>query len=143
MKSRTSKYLSAFVLGSLAGGIITLLYTPFKGEEVRNRIGTDFEKYLEKARQMRQEMITRAKVTADSLILKTFQLSALLEKYGSGMLDEPIEKIEKEIKSLKTAIAASVAAYMNGNDLKAEIYKTDDLIDGIFSDYDNVVLPKN
>ena len=143
MKRNKSNYLSAFIIGGVAGGIFTLLYTPYSGKELRERIDLNVDLLLNKARQKEEEIINKAKITADDLILKTIRLSALIERYAGGMYIESLWKIENEITNLKAAIKVAVETYKDGSTNSSKLRPTGELVDDIFSDYDNVVLPKN
>ena len=143
MKHNQSNYISAFIIGSVTGGIITLLYTPYSGKELRRRIDSNVDLLLKKAKQKQEEIINKAKITADDLLINTIKLSALIEKYAGGMYQESRWKIENEITSLKAAIKAAVETYKDGNSNLADMKTTGEIVDGLFSNFDNVVIPKN
>lgn len=143
MKHKTTNYISAFIVGSVAGGLLTLLYTPYSGKELRERIDTNLDNFLKKAKLKEEEIINKAKITADEILINTIRLSALVEKYAGGMYQDSRLKIENEISNLKAAIKVAVDTYKDGNSNSVNIKTAGEIVDGIFSDYDNVVLPKN
>ena len=134
--------LGSFVLGGIAGGIIALLFTPCSGEELRHRINSGANDLIKSAKKKEEEIINKAKKTADDLIVKAIQVAALTDKYASGALDIPVEKIELEIKSLKAAVDAAVKTYKGKNGNKSELSFETGAFKDIFSDYDNVIIPK-
>ena len=143
MKHKTSNYISAFIIGSVAGGIFTLLYTPYSGKEFREHIDSNVDNLLKKAKLKEEEIVNKAKITTDEILINTIRLSALVEKYAGGMYQDSRLKIENEISNLKAAIKVAVGTYKDGNSISANMKTTGEVVDGLFSDYDNVVLPKN
>ncbi len=134
--------LVPFILGGITGGILALLFAPCSGKELRQRINSGANDLVKSAREKEEEIAGKAKKAADNLIVKAIQLAALTDKYASGVLDIPAEKIELEIKSLKAAIDAAVKTYKGKNGSPDETSIKTDIIENVFSDYDNVVLPK-
>ncbi len=133
---------TSFILGGIAGGIIALLFAPCSGEVLRQRINSSTNDIIKSAKKKEEDIILKARKTADDLIMKSIQLAALTDKYASGAIDIPAEKIELEIKSLKAAINAAVKTYRRKNGNSSEIDDKIETIENIFSDFDNVVLPK-
>ena len=133
---------TSFILGGITGGILALLFAPCSGNELRQRINSGANDLVKSAKEKEEEIVNRAKKAADNLIIKAIQLAALTDKYASGALDIPAEKIELEIKSLKAAIDAAVKTYKGKNGNSSEILINTETIENIFSDFDNVVLPK-
>ena len=133
---------TSFILGGITGGILALLFAPCSGNELRQRINSGANDLVKSAKEKEEEIVNRAKKAADNLIIKAIQLAALTDKYASGALDIPAEKIELEIKSLKAAIDAAVKTYKGKNGNPSEIPVNTETIENIFSDFDNVVLPK-
>ncbi len=139
-----------FILGGFTGGLLALLFTPFSGEQFRQRVISGADDIIRSAKKKEDEIISEAKKTGDSLILKAIRVGALTDKYAGGLLGIPAEKIELEIKSLKAAIDAAVKSYKrNGNPEYRTLFNKavdrdgNDNPENIFSDYDNVVLPKH
>ncbi len=141
--------LASFILGSIAGGIIALLFAPCSGEELRQKINLNAKDIIKQAKKKEEELINKAKNTADDLITRAIRLTALADKYSNGMFDIPAEKMELEIKSLRAAVDAAVKTYTGkvGTNGEPSFGMTEDAnktgtFENIFSDYDNVVLPK-
>jgi gas vesicle protein len=142
MKHNTTNYISAFIIGGVASGVITLLYAPYSGEEFRKRVNSNIDNLLQKAKQKEEEIVNKAKIAADDIVTKSIKLSVLIEKYAGEIGLESRWKIENEILSLKTAIKAAVDMYKNGSANSQKYNSTKEMVEDIFSDYDNVVLPK-
>gem|GEM_PF-914293 len=133
---------NAFLLGGVTGGIFTLLFTPYSGKEFRGKINESANDLARYAKKKEEEIVDRAKKVSDDLIVKAIQVAALIDKYASGMLDISAEKVELEINSLKAAINAVVKTYKNNYGSNAIAAPKIELVENIFTDYDNVVLPK-
>lgn len=133
---------TAFMLGGMTGGIIALLFTPYSGKELRGKINSGAVDAAKFAKKKEEELVKKAKQVSDDLIVKAIQLAALVDKYSGGILDVPAEKIELEINSLKAAINAAVKTYKGNNGSDYDVLQKIDFAENIFSDYDNVVLPK-
>ena len=136
-------YFGAFILGGITGGILTLLFTPYSGKEFRKRVNTDVNNYIKKAKEKEEELIEKAKTVSDELIIKSIRLAALADKYSGGLFEGPAEIIETEMRSLKAAIAAAVKTYQGGDGHTLLTAPRNDFSDKIFSDFDDVILPKH
>ena len=134
--------LSAFILGGIAGSVLTFLFTPYSGKELRNKIEDEVNTSLKKAKQKEDEIINKAKSVADDIMLKTTRLAAFVDKYA-GAVDWPPEKIDKEIKSIKAAIDAAIKSYDKEYIKAEEAGSTNNIVEDIFSGYDNERLPKH
>jgi gas vesicle protein len=143
MKHKTTNYISAFIMGGVTSGVITLLYTPYSGAEVRKCINSNIDHALQKAKQKEEEIVYKAKIAADDIVTKSIKLSVLIEKYAGEIGLESRWKIENEIMSLKAAIKAAVDKYKHGSANSLKYKSTGEIVEDIFSDYDNVVLPKS
>jgi len=134
---------TSFLLGGITGGILTLLFTPYSGKEFRGKINESANDLAKYAKKKEEEIVDKAKKVSDDMIVKAIQVAALADKYASGMLDISAERIETEINSLKAAINAAVKAYKGNNGSAFIVMPRIDIAENIFSDYDNVVLPKS
>lgn len=141
-KGKKSGLLTAFILGGITGSVVTFLFTPYSGKDLRGKIEKEVNGSLKKAKQKEEEIINRAKAVADDIILKATQLVAFADKYA-GAVDSPAEKIDKEIKGIKAAIDAAIKSYHKDNIEMEETRSTDDIVENIFSDYENESLPKH
>jgi gas vesicle protein len=142
MKHKSANFISAFIIGGIAGGVVTLLYTPYNGKEFRGRVNSNVDDYLRIAKQKEEELLNKTKTTADDLITKTIRLSALVEKYAGEICDESRGKLEIEKASIKAAFKAAMETYRNGKANSTKSRLTGESVENFFSDYDNVVLPK-
>ena len=130
----------AFLLGGIVGSVFTFLYTPYSGKELRYNISSEIDNLIKRAQNKEEEFINRAKVTADDLVLKAEQIYALAQKYAGGMYDGPMEKFEKEIRSLRAAFDAAFNAYKK---TIKEANPTEEIVADMFSDYEDESLPKH
>ncbi len=137
-----SGHITTFIIGGITGSVLTLLLTPYSGKELRVRIDESVDVCLKKAKQKQEELVNRAKDLSDDLLVKAEQLVALVNKYAGGSYTGPVEKIEKEIKSLRAAIDAAVKSYNRNDGQNFGMLTTEEIIDDIFSDYDEPNLPK-
>ena len=133
------KIFKAFLIGGILGSVFTFLYTPYKGKELRDNIRSEFDKFIKRAQKKEEDLVKKAKITADDLVLKAEQIFALAQKYAGGVFDGNIEKFEKEIKSLRAAFDAAFNEYKK---TMKEAAPTEKIIADIFSDYENETLPK-
>ncbi len=141
-KNRKDGILPAFILGGVLGSVLTFIFTPYSGKELRNKIEDEVNTGLLKAKQKEDEIIEKAKIVADDIILKATQLVALADKYA-GTAELPAEKIDKEIKSIKAAIDAAVKSYKKENSQSEKTQSTDEIVEDIFSEYEDESLPKH
>jgi len=132
-----------FLLGGIVGSVMTFLLTPYSGYELRKQASRDIDNYLKKAKEKEQDIIRKAKAAADEMLLKAEQLKALVDKYAGGKYSGPAEVIEKEIKSLKAAVDAAVKSYRGRDGNEGEVIETEEMVDNIFSEYDDESLPKH
>jgi len=79
MKHKTSNYISAFIIGGIAGGVIALSFAAYHRKELRERINSDLDNCFRKAKQNEEEIINKAEVTAGDIVTKGIRLSALIE----------------------------------------------------------------
>lgn len=120
-----------FLLGSVAGSVIALLYAPKTGKELRGDIRErsddflkDTENYIEQARsrandlinegkKKSEKMVADAKVKVDELLGEAEDvLEKAKEKTGDYVQDGK-SKIEKKGDKLKSAVKAGLDSYKN------------------------------
>jgi gas vesicle protein len=143
MEHKSKNYISAFILGGIAGGVLTLLYTPINGKKFREHLNSNVDNYLRIAKQKEEEIINHAKAVSDDIKTKTKLVSAFIDKYAGEVFDESRGRLEVEIASLKTGIKAAIETYKNGNAHSNKDRMQGEMGDELFSNYDSVVLPKN
>jgi gas vesicle protein len=133
-------FLAGILIGGIAGSILALLFAPKTGKVLRSDIRREYDKYLKKALEANDKLITNARSTADNITVKAEQLFALCKKYAQGTYEGTREKLEDEIKSIKAGINAAMNTYKNkGNDERMP----EEFIVDAFSDYDDEALPKH
>ncbi len=133
------KIMESFLLGGILGSAITFLYTPYNGEELRDNIRIEFDKFIKRAQKKEEDLVNKAKITADDLVLKAERIFALSQKYAGGVFDGNLEKFEKEIKSLRAAFDAAFHEYKK---TMKDAAPTEAIVADIFSDYEDEILPK-
>jgi gas vesicle protein len=55
--SRSSKTLWAFIVGAAAGAVVGILYAPDKGENTRNKLYFQLNKYRDQLKQLINEIV--------------------------------------------------------------------------------------
>jgi gas vesicle protein len=143
MKHKSKNYISAFIIGGIAGGVLTLLYTPVNGKKFREHLNSNVDNYMRIAKQREEEIIKHAKAVSDDIKTKTKRVSAFIDKYAGGVREESRGKLEVEITSLKIGIIAAIETYKNARANSSKYRLQGEMGDELFSNYDNVVLPKN
>ena len=141
IKKENTGYLTGFILGGIAGGMLTLLIAPYSGKELRSRINTGANNYIKRAKEKEEELINKARTVSGELLLRAIQLTALVDKYASGIFECPAEKIEIEIRSLRAAIDAAVKTYKGKNGQELMIDLNREISDDILWEYEDAKLP--
>ena len=145
--NKSSGIFFNFLAGTVLGGILGFLFAPKTGQQLRNDLKEDLDSYLKKVKDAGNKIIEDAKKTADDMVDKANQLIALTDKYIGEDLKMSIDKIEKEINSVKNAIRVALDTYKN-NSAKSE-NSSESIADNIFinfvnensEDYDEDILP--
>ncbi len=146
-EQNSSSSLLAFLLGGIAGSALTFLFAPKSGSELRGDIIDRIEYYQVKAAKKRLGIVTDAKSKSEALFNKAELLFEKVRQFAFGKYDTPIEKIEKEISSLKAALKAAANTYKNKNGNGKSNYEyagndfNDDNIN--FNDFEDETLPKH
>ncbi len=114
---------------------------------MRGDIIDKIEFYQIQAAKKRQGILLETKSKSEELMANTEQLFDKVRQFAFGRYDSPIEKIEKEILSLKAAVTAAVNSYKhkNGNG-KSNHKNYDDVFnDQIFNfnKFEDEALPKH
>jgi gas vesicle protein len=124
-----------FLTGSVVGGILGFLFAPKTGEQLREDLKEDLDLYLRRVKEAGNRIVEDAQKTASQMVEKANQLIAITDKYVGKDLKDSLDKIEKEILSVKNAINAAVDSYKSNN---AKIENSSEAIaDDIFIDFVN------
>ena len=133
--NKSSGIFFNFLAGTVLGGILGFLFAPKTGQQLRNDLKEDLDSYLKKVKDAGNKIIEDAKKTADDMVDKANQLIALTDKYIGEDLKMSIDKIEKEINSVKNAIRVALDTYKN-NSAKSE-NSSESIADNIFINFVN------
>lgn len=136
-----------FLIGTIVGGIAGFLFAPKTGQQLREDLKDDLDSYLKKVKEAGNRIVEDAQNTANQMVEKANQLIALVDKYMGEDFKESLDKIEKEISSVKAAISTAVDTYKS-NSAKTE-NSSESIADDIFIDfvkenseeYDDEILP--
>ena len=139
MSSARKISVVGFLIGVAAGSIIALLYAPKSGKELRGDIRNGSSELLKKAAQRRDEIVSKAKVVANTLNEKGEHLIATTKKFADGKFPGAVEAIEKEISNLKYAVSSAVTTYRRGASIERSV---EEEVDDLFIDFEHEVLPK-
>jgi len=96
--SKSSRSFWAFVVGAAAGAIVGILYAPDKGENTRNKLYYQLNKYRDQLKQLINDMVDGKEVietTAKSEGKKVVQDA----KIKAEKLLEDVEKMMTQIKA--------------------------------------------
>jgi len=89
----------AFVAGTLAGGILALLYAPAKGEETREKVRATTEELYGKG----EEFYAHYRVEADKLIAEGKKIIDDVSVVGKEKYEETIHKLEEIAEKIEHA----------------------------------------
>ncbi len=96
--SKSSRSFLAFVVGAAAGAIVGILYAPDKGENTRNKLYYQLNKYRDQLKQLINDIVDGKEVietTAKSEGKKVVQDA----KIKAEKLLEDVEKMMTQIKA--------------------------------------------
>lgn len=96
--SRSSKTLWAFIVGAAAGAVIGILYAPDKGENTRNKLYFQLNKYRDQLKQLINDMVD-GKEIPDSMAKSEGKKVVNDTKVKAEKLLEDVEKMMSQIKT--------------------------------------------
>ena len=96
--SRSSKTLWAFIVGAAAGAVVGILYAPDKGENTRNKLYFQLNKYRDQLKQLINDMVD-GKEIPDSMAKSEGKKVVNDTKIKAEKLLEDVEKMMSQIKS--------------------------------------------
>jgi gas vesicle protein len=137
--NRIGTSVKGFLIGGAVGSVITFLFTPKTGKELRKDIESGTKDYINKARTEGKKIVSSAKDIYNEILIKAEQLRTLTKKYAENTYTVPAKRIENEIISLRMAIKAVISVY---NKTNGRTLETDKKVREIYSEFDNNLLPK-
>lgn len=96
--SRSSKTLWAFIVGAAAGAVVGILYAPDKGENTRNKLYFQLNKYRDQLKQLINDMVD-GKEIPDSMAKSEGKKVVNDTKVKAEKLLEDVEKMMNQIKT--------------------------------------------
>jgi len=96
--SRSSKTLWAFIVGAAAGAVVGILYAPDKGENTRNKLYFQLNKYRDQLKQLINEIVD-GKEIPDSMAKSEGKKVVNDTKVKAEKLLEDVEKMMSQIKT--------------------------------------------
>jgi gas vesicle protein len=96
--SRSSKTLWAFIVGAAAGAVVGILYAPDKGENTRNRLYFQLNKYRDQLKSLINDIVD-GKEIPDSMAKSEGKKVVNDTKVKAEKLLEDVEKMMSQIKS--------------------------------------------
>ncbi len=111
-KKTKSRVTTGLIVGGTLGSLLVYFLSPKRrqfNEDVKNNVNS----YYGKAKQKGEHVFADTKVTVDKLKTKTEKLSNFLRKYAAGDYDGTIEKIEGEIKTVRSALNKAYETYQS------------------------------
>lgn len=138
-KQKMNYGLAGFFIGGTIGTVLTFLFTPKTGKDLRSEINTGFNEYKEKAIDGSKKIYDNAVNYFNDVVREGDQLRALTAKYLAGAYSVPKERIEIEILSLRKALRAAIEAYKQSHE-RTEV--NDRMVNDIASEFEDESLPK-
>ena len=96
--SRSSKTLWAFIVGAAAGAVVGILYAPDKGENSRNKLYFQLNKYRDQLKSLINDIVD-GKEIPDSMAKSEGKKVVNDTKVKAEKLLEDVEKMMSQIKS--------------------------------------------
>ena len=135
---KPGKAILSVLIGGAVGSVLAFLFAPKKGKEVRNDIKNNFDDIVNQTREKGKRLFNQSMDIVDDIIKKSDELRDLINKYKEGTYEEAKEKIESEIKRLRTALFAAIDTYKNSRDREKS---SDELINNIYTEFENEAVP--
>ena len=112
------EFFKGFLFGGIVGAVVTLLYAPKSGKEVREdlrqrslELRDDAESKLELAQKKAEELLAETKQQLEHLRREASTAVSELKGSAEHVLKEGRGTVGKETTKLKDALDAGVAAY--------------------------------
>lgn len=96
--SRSSRTLWAFIVGAAAGAVVGILYAPDKGENTRNKLYFQLNKYRDQLKQLINDIVD-GKEIPDSMAKSEGKKVVNDTKVKAEKLLEDVEKMMSQIKT--------------------------------------------
>lgn len=96
--SRSSKTLWAFIVGAAAGALVGILYAPDKGENTRNKLYFQLNKYRDQLKNLINDLVD-GKEIPDSMAKTEGKKVVNDTKVKAEKLLEDVEKMMSQIKT--------------------------------------------
>jgi gas vesicle protein len=96
--SRSSKTLWAFIVGAAAGAVVGILYAPDKGENTRNKLYFQLNKYRDQLKSLINDIVD-GKEIPDSMAKSEGKKVVNDTKVKAEKLLEDVEKMMSQIKT--------------------------------------------
>jgi gas vesicle protein len=96
--SRSSKTLWAFIVGAAAGALVGILFAPDKGENTRNKLYFQLNKYRDQLKQLINDLVD-GKEIPDSMAKSEGKKVVNDTKVKAEKLLEDVEKMMSQIKT--------------------------------------------
>ena len=133
-ESRIGPVVKGVIIGGTIGSVLTFLFTPKNGKELRNDIGKGTREYLDKAKDEGKKLI-------DEIVSYAEQLRKLSERYAETIYTTQSKRIEREIKRIRFAMNTAIETYRS----RGHSYRTpenDNIVNNIYSEFEEERLPK-
>lgn len=137
--SKTGAIYTGILLGGAIGSLTAFLVAPKRGKELRSDIYNGVDHTLNATKEISKRIVTNAKDLANEVLSNANHLLDLTKRYTEGSYTGTIEAFQNEYTRIKNSINSAISVY---NSYEDSSKPTEEIIEDIFSEYENDTDPK-
>ncbi len=139
-KKKNGSMVLGVILGSAVASVLTMLFAPKSGKEVRHDISERADNAMKMTKETGERILENAKEVSTDIQNKANQLLNITKDYSAGKYSGPKESFMAEYNKIKSAINAAISVYQSNQE---EVKSTEEMVEDIFSDFEDDTTPKN